>query len=123
MPQTVATAIDPGFQQQQLRQRLASVRRRLRFATTFRGGSWLPALAGVALQRFVAPFGDRAWPRKTRIELDDVPQWIGRNQPFEVSGRVLGVIPENATVVFKLDGDHSEERQVCRLAPEKDSEG
>ena len=44
MPQTVAVAAvaaDPGLQQQQLRQRLAAVRRRLRFVTTFRGACWL----------------------------------------------------------------------------------
>jgi hypothetical protein len=42
MPQTVAAvAADPGLQQQQLRQRLAAVRRRLRFVTTFRGACWL----------------------------------------------------------------------------------
>src|SRR5262245_42486379 len=51
MPQTVAVAADPGLQQQELRQRLAAVRRRLRFVTTFRGSTWLLALllGGVAV--------------------------------------------------------------------------
>ncbi len=62
MPQTVAVAADPGLQQQELRQRLAAVRRRLRFVTTFRGTTWLLALllggaavAGLLDYRFHLP--------------------------------------------------------------------
>lgn len=66
-------------------------------------GLWQPALAGVAFLRFADPFGNHDWPKKTRIELDEVRLRIGHNEPFEVGGRAFGVIPPTASVIFKLD--------------------
>jgi hypothetical protein len=66
-------------------------------------GAWQPASAGVALLRLADPFGDHAWPTKTRIELDDFRHSIGHNEPFEVGVRLSGVIPPTATVAFRLD--------------------
>jgi hypothetical protein len=65
---------------------------------------WQPAAAGVAMARLFDPFGSHAWPTKTRIELDAVPESIGHNEPFDVAGRLFGVIPESATIAFKLEG-------------------
>jgi hypothetical protein len=65
---------------------------------------WQPTLAGVALLRLVDPFGGHIWPTKTRIQMDEVRRRIGQNEPFDVSGRVFGVIPPTASVAFRLDG-------------------
>jgi len=82
-------------------------------------GLWQPALAGVALMRLVDPFGGHRWPTKTRIELDEVRRHIGQNEPFEVAGRVFGVIPPTASVAFKLDGPSPTE-YTCDITAEED---
>ncbi|HEX5273031.1 MAG TPA: hypothetical protein VFW33_21185, partial [Gemmataceae bacterium] len=66
-------------------------------------GAWQPAASGAALLRFLNPFGAPEWPRNTRIEMDEFRKSIGHNEPFDVSGRLTGVIPPNVTVAFKLD--------------------
>jgi hypothetical protein len=67
-------------------------------------GLWQPLAAEVSLARFLNPFGAPEWPHNTRItEVVHRPS-IGHNEPFDVSGRLLGVIPEDVTVAFRLDG-------------------
>ncbi len=67
-------------------------------------GAWQPAASAVSLTRFLNPFGAPEWPHNTRIEMDAPRASIGHNEPFDVSGRLLGVIPPSATVAFRLDG-------------------
>ncbi|HXG09298.1 MAG TPA: hypothetical protein VNK04_05870, partial [Gemmataceae bacterium] len=62
-----------------------------------------PTLARTALLRLVHPFGGFEWPKQTLLEIDPPRERIGRNEPFEVRGRIRGVIPEQVTVLFKLD--------------------
>jgi hypothetical protein len=80
---------------------------------------WEPGLAGVAFARLADPFGNHAWPTNTRIELDEVRASIGHNEPFDVGGRLLGVIPPTAVVTFKLDGTAPTE-YACDVAPAED---
>ncbi len=75
-------------------------------------GVWRPALAGTGFLRFAVPFGEHEWPSKTVITLDNVRDRIGRNEAFEVSGQISGVIPTEALVVFKLDGVTPTEHKV-----------
>jgi len=82
-------------------------------------GLWQPALAGVAFLRLVDPFGSHAWPTQTRIMMDEVRLQIGHNEPFDVGGRVLGVVPGNAAVVFKLDGATPTEC-LCEISADED---
>lgn len=82
-------------------------------------GLWQPALAGTALLRYLHPFGGHQWPKETRLELDAPRLRIGRNEAFEVSGRVFGVIPPQATVVFKLDGINPTEH-ACEIVLSED---
>ncbi len=63
-----------------------------------------PALATTALLRLANPFGDHDWPKKTQLEIEEPRARIGRNEAFEVRGRVHGVIPPQATIVFRFEG-------------------
>ncbi|MGH7171493.1 MAG: hypothetical protein ACRELG_14555, partial [Gemmataceae bacterium] len=63
-----------------------------------------PALAGTAFLRLANPFGDIDWPKKTQLEIEEPRLRIGRNEAFEVRGWVRGVIPPQATIVFRSDG-------------------
>ncbi len=63
-----------------------------------------PLLARTAFLRLANPFGDIDWPKKTQLEIDEPRLRIGRNEAFEVRGRVHGVIPPQATVVFRFEG-------------------
>src|SRR5262249_45954937 len=63
-----------------------------------------PQLAYTAISRLVAPFSGVDWPRQTQLEFPPIRERIGRNEIFEVKGLVRGVVPETATVVFKIDG-------------------
>ncbi len=85
-------------------------------------GLWQPALAGVAFLRLVDPFGSHSWPTQTRIAMDDMRLRIGHNEPFEVGGRVLGVVPTDAVVVFKLDGSTPTEF-ACPISVDEDGKG
>jgi hypothetical protein len=63
-----------------------------------------PVLAATALLRFTNPFGAHEWPKKTQLEIDPPRLRIGRNEAFEVRGQVRGVIPPQATIVFRFEG-------------------
>ncbi len=63
-----------------------------------------PRLAATAFMRLAHPFGGIDWPKKTQLVLDEPRLRIGRNEGFEVRGRVSGVIPPQATVVFRFEG-------------------
>jgi uncharacterized integral membrane protein len=63
-----------------------------------------PALALTALLRLANPFGEHDWPKKTQLEIDPPRLRIGRNEAFEVRGLVRGVIPPQATIVFRFEG-------------------
>jgi hypothetical protein len=67
--------------------------------------AWLyPSLTATALARLTDPFGGHAWPRATVLELDKPRERIGRNEAFEVRGRLRGVIPDKAVVIYRVDG-------------------
>src|SRR6185295_7436578 len=66
-----------------------------------------PARASTALKRLSEPFGPHRWPSATTLELEPFRERIGRNEGFEIRARVLGVIPEKATIVYNF-GDSSE---------------
>jgi hypothetical protein len=63
-----------------------------------------PEPSKTALARLAHPFGGEEWPKQTRIELEQVRLRIGRNELFEISGWIRGVIPEKAIVAFRFDG-------------------
>ena len=77
--------------------------------------AWLyPALAATALARLADPFGAHDWPKATQLELEATRQRIGRNEAFEVRGRLHGVIPDKAYVVYRLDGGGQVEHE-CKV--------
>ncbi len=63
-----------------------------------------PTLAATGFLRLANPFGDIEWPRKTQLEIAEPRSRIGRNEAFEVRGTVRGVIPQQAVVIFRLEG-------------------
>jgi len=63
-----------------------------------------PALAGTAFLRLTNPFGDIDWPKKTQLEIEQPRPRIGRNEAFEVRGKVRGEIPPQAVIVFRFEG-------------------
>lgn len=79
-----------------------------------------PTLARTALLRLASPFGGTEWPRQTQLEIDSPRERIGRNEAFEVHGRVRGVIPETAVVLFQLDGGALVEH-TCDILSETDT--
>ena len=78
-----------------------------------------PAMAATALVRLADPFGAHDWPRVTILELDTPQERIGRNDAFEVRGRVRGVVPDKATVVYRVDGG-GQEKHECPIVRDKD---
>jgi hypothetical protein len=81
-----------------------------------------PATALTALLRLANPFGGPDWPHQTLLDLDPPPSRIGKNDAFEVRGRLRGVVPEKAQIVFQLDGLPQLE-QVCDIARGEDGTG
>ncbi len=75
-----------------------------------------PATAATALVRLAVPFGVSDWPRLTQLELETPRTRIGRNEGFELRGKVKGVLPDTATVVFRYD-NFPERRETIRLTP------
>ncbi len=65
---------------------------------------FLPGAAFSALGRLVNPFNNRDLPPRTLLELETPRERIGRNEAFEVRGRVRGVVPDHASVVVRIDG-------------------
>src|SRR6516225_3518724 len=63
-----------------------------------------PALALTALLRLANPFGGHEWPKNTQLEIETPRERIGRNEAFEVGGLVRGVIPPQATIIFRFEG-------------------
>jgi hypothetical protein len=63
-----------------------------------------PTLAGTAIARLANPFAAIDWPKKTRLELDDVPARIGRNREYRVAGLVRGVVPREVVVELSHEG-------------------
>ena len=63
-----------------------------------------PTLAGTAFARLTNPFASIEWPKKTRLELDDVPGRIGRNREYRVAGLVKGVVPREVVVEMSYEG-------------------
>ena len=74
-----------------------------------------PATAATALVRLAVPFGTSDWPRLTQLELETPRTRIGRNEGFELRGLVKGIIPDNATVVFRYDS-FPERHETIHLA-------
>ena len=63
--------------------------------------------AAIALTRLADPFGIHPWPTKTRIEIRSPAQFpvrMPKGEPFEFKFAVRGVIPDRATVTFRLTG-------------------
>jgi hypothetical protein len=63
-----------------------------------------PAVAGTALTRLFDPFGKHNWPTLTVVELEPFRDRIGRNESFELRGKVTGIIPPNATLYLRAEG-------------------
>src|SRR5206468_296198 len=76
-----------------------------------------PTQAWTALARLADPFGVHDWPKQTLLELDPPRTRIGRNEAYEVKGRVRGVIPEKASIVYRLEGSTPIE-QVMPIVPD-----
>jgi hypothetical protein len=78
-----------------------------------------PADARTALFRLADPFGSHDWPRQTQLEIDAWRPHLGRGEPFDVRGRVGGVIPPLVSVVFLFDGLPPVEHQ-CAVRADAD---
>jgi hypothetical protein len=78
-----------------------------------------PPAALTALLRLVHPFGAVEWPKQTLLEIDPPRQQIGRNEPFDIHGRLRGVVPDKAIVLFQPEGLPQVE-QVCDVARAED---
>jgi hypothetical protein len=63
-----------------------------------------PGLSRTAFLRLANPFGGVDWPKQTQIEIAEPRLRIGRNETFEVRGRVRGVIPPQGVVIFRFEG-------------------
>ncbi len=83
---------------------------------------FVPVLAGTGLVRLLNPFGDKDWPRKTEIHLDNLRSKIGQGEIFEVRGRVTGVVPDQARVIFIPKGFTPIEHR-CDIQREGEKEG
>jgi hypothetical protein len=68
-----------------------------------------PGPAYSALGRLLNPFNNRDLPPQTVLELDAPRDRIGRNEAFEIHGRVTGVVPPKAFVAVRIDGFPSTE--------------
>jgi hypothetical protein len=78
-----------------------------------------PQLAFTALARLMAPFSDVDWPRQTQLDMATPRERIGRNELFEVKGTVRGIVPETASVVFKIDNGQQVEHtyEIAQTEP------
>jgi hypothetical protein len=83
---------------------------------------WRPTQAFTALSRLASPFGGREWPRLTQLEIDPPRLRIGRNEPFDVTGRLRGVVPEKAVVLFRFENAPPVEH-LCDVARDAHGEG
>ncbi len=81
-----------------------------------------PVLAGTGLVRLLNPFGSELWPTRTQIVLETFRTQIGRGEAFELRGKLRGVIPEQASVIYRLDG-FGESRYYFDVKKESDREG
>ena len=71
--------------------------------------AFFPAAAFSALGRLVNPFNNRDLPPQTVLEMETPRKRIGRNEAFEIRGRVRGVVPPKAFVSVRIDGFPSTE--------------
>ncbi len=65
---------------------------------------FFPSAALSALARLADPFHNRYLPRQTVLKLDAPRERIGRNEAFEIRGRVTGVVPPRAWVAVRIEG-------------------
>src|SRR5260370_29374349 len=61
-----------------------------------------PQLAWTALYRLAHPFGDLEWPSQTQVDIA-APARVAQGEVFEIHGRIRGIIPERARVVFRFE--------------------
>ncbi|HLJ95819.1 MAG TPA: hypothetical protein VKU02_21765 [Gemmataceae bacterium] len=61
-----------------------------------------PQLAWTALYRLAHPFGGREWPRQTQLEITAGSR-VAQGEVFEIRGRIRGLIPERARIVFRFE--------------------
>ncbi len=73
---------------------------------------FFPSATLSALTRFVDPFNKRYLPAQTRLILEAPRERIGRNEAFEVRGRVSGVVPPKAWIAVRIDGSHPSEYPI-----------
>ncbi len=81
-----------------------------------------PSVAATALVRLADPFGNHDWPGQTQLEVDTPRLRLGRGEPFDVHGRVRGVVPPVATVVFRFEGLPALEHQ-CNIQRDSTESG
>ena len=73
---------------------------------------YFPGPAFSALGRLLNPFNNRDLPPQTVLELDAPRDRIGRNEAFEIHGRVRGVVPAKAFVAVRIDNFPSTEYTI-----------
>ncbi|MGL4552588.1 MAG: hypothetical protein ACRC33_15555, partial [Gemmataceae bacterium] len=78
-----------------------------------------PELSAKAVWRLATPFSAVQWPKKTRIELEQVVRRIGRNREYRVSGVVRGVVPKEGSFDVSFDG-LSVQRRAFTVRAEED---
>ncbi len=57
-----------------------------------------PSVAMTALGRLANPFGGLEWPRKTKLDVAEPGERIGKEQPYRVTGKVWGAVPKEASL-------------------------
>lgn len=85
-------------------------------------GVLFPAMAWTSFLRLADPFGGHDWPRQTQLAIEPVKDRMGRGEPFEVRGKIFGVVPQEAVVVFRFEGFPPLEHR-CTIRTEDDGTG
>src|SRR5205814_10307327 len=65
---------------------------------------FFPGPAFSALNRLLNPFNNRDLPPQTVLEIEAPRDRVGRNEAYEIRGRVTGVVPPQATVAVRIEG-------------------
>lgn len=63
-----------------------------------------PADAAIAVRRLLDPLAGPDWPKRTRLELAEIPARIAKGDPFQLTAHVTGKIPARVTVQYRFAG-------------------
>ncbi|MBY0232595.1 MAG: hypothetical protein K2W96_25220, partial [Gemmataceae bacterium] len=81
-----------------------------------------PTYASTAFWRLAAPYSSAQWPRKTFIELDDLPSRVGRNREYRITGSISGDVPRGGEAEVWFEGMPGARRTFAVKADEEGRE-